>query len=265
MGSRQGKKKKKQHAPKVLIGMSDKGPTELPALRNPQDDGGKIPKYSPAVSKPPDSTLAWWWLLTGIMVAAIYAFQLTAMLDSNKINRDALESVQRAFVTFSPQMNLGTRVEGKRIVSFFPQVPTTNNGVTPTKGMLDHINIYVTGAEMPRDFSFPDTGDMTPVPVVLAPKGTLSYGVGPIDVKAVQSVQDHTGHAYLYGWATYRDIFPNTKEHITEFCYELNVDPTIDIGDLRWITDHSYSVGSFNLCTQGHNCTDDECKDRNRN
>ena len=39
-------------------------------------------------------------LIVGIKLAFIYSGQLTAMRDSNEINRESLTSVQRAFVSF---------------------------------------------------------------------------------------------------------------------------------------------------------------------
>jgi len=55
-------------------------------------------------------------LIATIIIALIYYHQLNAMRDSNAINRESLESVQRAFVVPAPSVNEVTDAKGQPIV-----------------------------------------------------------------------------------------------------------------------------------------------------
>lgn len=213
-------------------------------------------KYSPAVYKPPDSTLSLWGLLTGIIVATIYALQLHAMLDSNNINRDALESVQRAFVlsgTVEP-----TVVGPKGSQSTIFGVHWDNSGSTPARGTT-HVSYRWDQAPLPEDYSFPDLWDQGQphfnTPFVLGPKGTMSVPIGPIATPIIDGIVEHRIHLNVFGWAKYRDVFKDTPEHLSEFCIELipiDVQTEKDSG-LRTV---KYR---FDNCLH-HNCYDDDCK-----
>jgi hypothetical protein len=197
-----------------------------------------------------------------VRIACIYSDQLSQMIESNRINRDALQSVQRAFISFSPRMNIGTTIKNNRIVAFHPQVPISNSGATPTKNMHDYVSVYPGKDAITKDFKFTDIGRTGgPEAIFIGPHDTIWYYANPIDIRDAQAAQSHSGHVYVYGWATYNDRFEGTPQHITMFCYELRFDPSIDISDPRWTQDHSYNVGSFGMCPSevGHNCADEEC------
>jgi len=57
---------------------------------------------------------------------------------------------------------------------------------------------------------------------------------------------------YFWGWMAYRDVFSDTKPHITEFCRHLDTVRTAG-GELALAFDFGY-------CDQ-HNCTDEHCPD----
>jgi hypothetical protein len=189
---------------------------------------------------------------------------LVEMQESNTITRDALQVVQRPFISFSPQMTLGTKMDKNRIIAFYPQVPISNSGSTPTKNMRDNVSVYPSKEEIPQNFPFQDTGAAQSTDV--GAHGTTTYfTTNAIAIGDVQAVQSHQGHVSVYGWATYNDWFRNTTQHITKFCYELRVDPGVDISDPRWIGNSSYNVGSFGMCPAvvGHNCADEKCDKEN--
>src|SRR5438132_107630 len=68
--------------------------------------------------------------LVGIYVAYIYSGQLNQMIESNRINRDALQSVQRAFVTFSTAFNVMRIADPKttKVIDYQLTVPMDNSG-----------------------------------------------------------------------------------------------------------------------------------------
>jgi hypothetical protein len=203
----------------------------------------------------------------GIFLAtAIYAvvatLQWCAMRDSNKINRDALEGVQRPFVTFSPKMSVGTKFDPRtgHIAAFFPQVPINNSGNTATRNLKDHVSVYPSKDELPQTFTFPDIG-RAPESIDIGPHDSITYYAASFGINDARAAQSGTGHVYIYGWATYNDGFRNTSPHITQFCYELKVDDSVDISDPKWIQS-PYNIGSFQMCPSAldHNCTDEECR-----
>ncbi|MFZ0279287.1 MAG: hypothetical protein WA254_08730 [Candidatus Sulfotelmatobacter sp.] len=75
-------------------------------------------------------------------------------------------------------------------------------------------------------------------------------------------IGDQGFHAYLashdvffWGWVAYRDIFPTTNPHITEFCEHMT--------GIIAFNDASGSLVpklQFSECRQ-HNCVDDHCQD----
>jgi hypothetical protein len=195
---------------------------------------------------------------TGVIAActvvyAVVAYcQWTALLDSNKTNRDALESVQRAFVLFSPNAEVGTTVgRNRKVVAWQAHVPMKNVGSTGTKRLRDNISFYTSKIPIPGDFSFPNTSDV--LSSVLGPKGEIQLRTGDIPIGDVILAQQNLAHIYVYGWAAYRDVF--SAPHLTMFCYELF--PNTIPGDLTSI---EYRLtGSFLTCKK-HNCQDEECR-----
>jgi hypothetical protein len=159
-------------------------------------------------------------LLVGGYVAWIYSGQLDQMIESNKINRDSLQTVQRAFVFASD-------IEPRPIenaVGFM--VKWQNSGTTPTRDLHMHVSYLATpNIPLPDDFSFPDlwTEGAPHVNVlsVIGPKATMGSPAGPIQTPIIDAVYERRQRLYFWGWAEYKDVFENTPTHITKFCYEL--------------------------------------------
>jgi len=248
MSSRRHKKKKKIRVERDGVAIQDDNysATELSCQEHLKHNG--------EISKPHDSKVALWTLFTAIAVAVIYALQLNAMIDSNKINREALESVQRAFVVFSPTAEIGTSVnQQSKVIAWQAHVPMKNAGATSTKKLRNNISFYISKTSLPDDFGFPDTSDV--ISGVLGPKDEIQLRTQNIPIADVVLAQQNLTHIYVYGWAAYRDVFPESPPHLTMFCYELFLN-TIP-GDLTSI-DYKLT-GSFLTCKK-HNCQDDECR-----
>ncbi len=176
------------------------------------------------------------------------------MLDSNKINRESLESVQRAFVVFSPNAEVGTTVDQHRkVVAWQAHVPMKNAGSTGTKRLRDNISFHTSKTPLPENFSFPDTSDV--MGGVLGPKDEVQLRTNDIPIGDVILASQKLAHIYVYGWGAYRDVFSQSAQHLTMFCYELF--PNTIPGDL---TSVDYKLtGSFVTCKK-HNCQDEECR-----
>lgn len=181
--------------------------------------------------------------------------QWKAMLDSNAINREALESVQRAFV------NIGKTMQDNPVVipgqneirgwEFRPRM--ANSGSTPTRNASSHANFLFLPAALPADFSFPDLGAQTPdIPFILGPKEEAMGALLNVPFSAIEDVKGKKTRLFFWGWATYNDIFPKTPQHISMFCIEL--------AEVRGpLTPNTGYQFLWSLCGR-HNCADDECR-----
>jgi hypothetical protein len=55
-------------------------------------------------------------------------------------------------------------------------------------------------------------------PATIPPKGLIESGSQVFFGNDLLAVKDGRKYLYVWGVATYRDVFPNTVEHITKFC-----------------------------------------------
>src|SRR5580704_12433712 len=86
----------------------------------------------------------------GIVALWIYHAQLVALIESNRINRESLESVQRAFVIFDAiQANLASRINGPKTIEpviLFSSL-WENTGITPAVGIAQGFEVDELDAE----------------------------------------------------------------------------------------------------------------------
>jgi len=130
-------------------------------------------------------------------------------------------------------------------------LPWENSGTTPTKNMIQHANWCVLYDALPKGYWFPDLGKGENTPLVLGPKAQVNSSSLIVDIAHVRAVQAHQMHLFLWGWATYDDIFPATDPHRTEFCYEVtDISGTLTVNNPYRVT--------LTLCDE-HNCADAEC------
>jgi hypothetical protein len=90
-----------------------------------------------------------------------------------------------------------------------------NSGTTPTREALHHVSWVHSPTPIPDGFDLVDMGDPTVTPFVIGPKQVLSTGAMQIPPEILEAVRNHRDRVYLWGWATYRDVFKATPEHIT--------------------------------------------------
>lgn len=237
--------------------------------------GGKQPEprelSMETSTQPPESnheTFAWrpdqtpLWKVTlevgavfvGFVVAIIYLCELRAMIRANEISRDNLVSAQRAFVSFSPEIQpyyVSIKEGSPKIASWEFQIPVRNSGTTPTHQLQDHVFIKSMPNTLPDNFDFQDFEEGHPA--FIAPQDHISYVTDTVSVDDVNHLKAGTKHLYVYGWARYRDAFAGTPIHVTQFCYELHAtEGNFSNTKGPWIT-------RATLCSIHHNCSDDEC------
>ena len=115
---------------------------------------------------------------------------------------------------------------GLRQWLFFPIFE--NSGTTPTKYMRYHVNIWPgEGDWSPEITGFADLwADGMPqedAPIFLGPKATTWGATLGLHIVDLDNVRRGRKRIFVWGWADYNDIFPNTPRHRTEFCHEIIV------------------------------------------
>lgn len=183
-----------------------------------------------------------------------------AAKDTASTAKDALYSVQRAFVVFGQGMEINgiPGIDATRIgtIEFRPKME--NSGSTPTRGFIHHANWIFLPWVFPTNFRFQEQGTTANTPYVIGPKASITgtvFRFRPDQLLVVnQQGADHLGITgiYFYGWATYSDVFTKTPLHVSMFCTEI----TGIIGDL---TIPGRAQISWQACPR-HNCNDDECE-----
>jgi hypothetical protein len=166
--------------------------------------------------------------------------------------RESLEATQRAFVGFSVHLTPIAIVPEKKLdhipVAWMFDVPIVNSGTTPTHNMLAHVYAASLKDGMTKDFDFRDSKDGWRI--FIGPKDSPVSETNAIPITDISGVWKGTMHVYIYGWATYNDILPETPLHVAKFCYELSVrgNPQSTAVPYTW-----YKFVPF------HNCEDEEC------
>jgi hypothetical protein len=96
-----------------------------------------------------------------------------------------------------------------------------NNGRTPTRYGLGHVNWHYFDESGPEIFSFKDfwtSESSSPAGVAIGPKGTVSLAV--IEIPKAEILKS-PGSVFCWGWVDYNDIFEESPRHRTEFCFEI--------------------------------------------
>jgi hypothetical protein len=195
---------------------------------------------------------------SGIYYTKYAKRQWKAMHESNEINRENVESVQRALVFFSGQTGIAKRITGTRVSTLTILVPWLNTGVTPATEGKSVVNWQTLPSPfgLPQNFAYPDLANTKPVRFEIPPKGS---GNATMDVPIhwIEDTKNKKFRMFIYGWITYRDIFSRTPIHLSEFCSEIT---NIDSGP-KDVTDPTANIAwELSLCSE-HNCSDERCSD----
>lgn len=191
--------------------------------------------------------------------------------ESNRISRESFASVQRAFITVT-DVSVG-RGNSNRYPGGIPQskfwmiLPVIeNSGNTPTEHLRWMTALSVTvGPEQDPDRLAVDieknsSADPSPWNYgVLGPKAkmTLDYGGNRVFlneriIPSLPELDIKKGKIMWQGVIRYNDIFPDTPEHLTKFCYFVRADRAGPKGRIG---------APYLIQCGGHtNCADAECK-----
>jgi hypothetical protein len=188
---------------------------------------------------------------------------------ANNISREALESVQRAFLTCGTivqQRMLIHEKSGSHVVLHFT-MPCENAGTTPANVTAQAFFNNTSPTEpTEKEFlrkpliqavdvgpkAFRNVGNIT-VPELEILGRELPEKLTDLLANPVPTVTATQFH-FFWGWITYYDVFPKTSIHITEFCQEL-VGASIDRNNPQ-----APYVLAFAPCGH-HICADEYCED----
>ncbi len=205
-------------------------------------------------------------VLVGIYVAWVYHGQLNEMIHSNTISLESLVSVQRAFVTLSAIENERlVRPPGIHYYRFAPW--WTNGGATVARSTITYFDMKRLENEPTNDQFKGKPGPFSPADIGPKAQDMGSYQVvdetelfgidlGNIPLRQLPKAQ-FDQHWYLWGWVVYRDVFPDTKPHVTEICQHTS---NYQLIAPRSPWDHPDFKFTNTYCGH-HNCTDEDCED----
>ena len=227
----------------------------------------------PRINKIIHSSNFWTAAATVVIAATTISYngyarrQWRAMLDSNEISRDSLQSVQRAYISFQQIQTtpIIERTASGETIGLQFSAQTMNTGNTPGNGGA----LCFFGDSLPNEPTEEQFIGSRPLPVskVIGPKALYFFGDirksgsfwGLDRARTTGAVQTHIGkHNFvLWGWVTYRDVFPQTNVHVTEFCQRL---VTIGVNPERPSNARPEFTFRFQDC-EHHNCADEQCED----
>jgi hypothetical protein len=133
---------------------------------------------------------------------------------SQKADRNAM-TTQRAFVYISELAGntTGTDVKISPIWA--------NSGPTPTRRLRISTNWKASHGELRPDFDINYV--RPPENLFLGPGSKAEFGTIFIPMRDVQAASEQRLHLYVWGRATYEDMFEGTQPHFFEFCHRVDV------------------------------------------
>lgn len=203
-------------------------------------------------------------LFNGLLVLATIALFISAEKSADaakksaEIAERALIAGQRAFISVSFDRTAIIDPETGKITAWSFTPVWYNAGDTPTREMQNHVNIRVFDGPLPNDWDFPDLWSANtnpdirlPTPLGAAPKGAVSGQKVGISIDQMREIIAGPKRLYMWGWATYNDVFPKTPMHVTRFAIQILAggDPSNkDKISFEFPFIHKY------------NCSDEECE-----
>jgi hypothetical protein len=177
-----------------------------------------------------------WWDATNAPEWALFFLTIPYVLVSiglfratrrqSKLTEDALIADKRAFVSADGLWYFWEPVANTNLYIFRLQPRYKNTGSTPTKNLRSHVECDIRNAVLPPGHVFTDQNESVGSGMI-PPHGEANGGQAPQDTpitpQDIVEAQALRRFIYLWGWIKYRDVFPNTSEHTTRFCWLIQV------------------------------------------
>jgi hypothetical protein len=178
-----------------------------------------------------------------------------AARESVDIGKTSMISGDRAYVHFAGCRWISHKLEGTERVFWRIRPTWINSGNTPTRKLYVYVYYEILDEPMQVDHAF-TPAEHKRVPATIPPKGQIESGPRDFFGDDLIDVKEGKKHLYVWGIATYRDVFPDTADHITKFCV---VATNITGNPLEPWDDKS---NIFNIAFTNydrHNCADEDC------
>jgi hypothetical protein len=194
-------------------------------------------------------------LLTTIGYVVVAKHQLNEMSAANGISREALNSVQRAFIYnsgFKLRSDQHPVGDDKDVPIIGLETQFENSGATPGTQVVEETNVCMQkGSDIDEDFNYRDLHNTQNVFAMIGPRTGFSsfYHLEPEQVDAIMKSKTNL---FVWGWVKYLDIFGDS--HTTEFCKKY-----FGFTKQQGATDRADFDVHFTQCPK-HNCADDGCR-----
>jgi hypothetical protein len=195
----------------------------------------------------------------GLLVINIFVFCATkkaadAARDSANTAGESLHSVERAYMVFRT-VNIigGTENRPTGELRFWNIYGIWENvGATTARHVYQHIGSQAIPNEPDEKTFFGAGFNPGYRSIYIGPKSVQPTGAvrKPFDFVPTEQTPRTEGR-FVWGWIAYKDVFPNTPIHVTEFCQGLD--------SVILNPDKSPKGFNFTPC-QNHNCTDEDCE-----
>jgi hypothetical protein len=114
-----------------------------------------------------------------------------------------------------------------RVIAWQCIVIWENAGNTPTNGLRTYVGWKTTDGPLPENYDFSsDTGTPGETISFVGPKAQVNTVAFTLGLEDVAEMLARRRHVYVFGWAEYRDIYPNTEPHRMEFTHEVFANQT---------------------------------------
>jgi hypothetical protein len=156
------------------------------------------------------------FLFVAFALQSLYLWlALRAIRRSVRATEVNMTTAQRAFV-FLGSMGWSAAGANARISPVW-----ANSGSTPTRSLRISTNWKAWHGDLPADFVY--NYSRAPDRLFLGSNGNIEVGTILIPMRDIQAAIEGRVQLYVWGRATYEDMFDGSKPHFIEFCHRLDV------------------------------------------
>jgi hypothetical protein len=101
-------------------------------------------------------------------------------------------------------------------------VVLANNGLSSTREMKSAASVAVLGDAKDFSYVFPGLNEKTDS-IVIGREARINTSGININADHTIAVMQGRAHLFLFGWAEYDDIFPDTQRHRVEYCFKVRL------------------------------------------
>jgi hypothetical protein len=168
-------------------------------------------------------------MLFAALLAGIGLLQVLAIIILGALMWRALRAVRRPVelaesnLTVSQRAFVGVATVNWSVVGdTFRVTPVLeNSGATPSRSLRISSNWRASHGELPPDFTY--NYNQPPDRIFLGARSRAPVGMVSMPLRDALAAIEGRVQLYLWGRATYNDMFEGSESHFIEFCYRLDV------------------------------------------